>query len=248
MPKNRYWVAVGYPESMIEDWQLKIDDLVQVPFAYCIHDKDVESNSNERKTHVHIILAFSNTTTYKHALEVFQTLGKINYCEPIYNIRNKYDYLIHATKKAISDGKYQYSEAERVTGNNFDIGSYEQISIGDKKRMLTEIKQFQRDNEIDNFYTLSCLIEDNFDSRYWDILDDYSGVLEKRCKGCYFAKVRSIQSNQTQNEQHETHETHEKSCPKCGSSDIKKKGKTASDLQRYVCKECGKSFVEGSTI
>lgn len=243
--KNRYWVAVGYPESMIPDWESRISDLVQVPYAYCIHDKDTDTISNERKSHVHIILAFSNTTTYKHALEVFQTLGVIKYCEPVFNIRHKYDYLIHDTKAAIEAGKHLYAESERITGNNFDIGFYEQISSGEKKAMLKEIKQFQRDNEIDNFYTLSCLVEDNFDYRYSEVLDDFSGILEKRCKGCFFAKNRVICHTETEKQQHEQHE---QTCSECGSTSIKKAGKTASDLQRYQCKDCGKTFSRGNTI
>lgn len=97
--KSKYWTAVLYPESMINNWQDKIYDILQVPFCYCIHDKDTLNDSEEeRKVHVHVVIAFNNTTTYKHALSVFQRLQEsCSYCEQVLNIRYMYDYLIHNT-------------------------------------------------------------------------------------------------------------------------------------------------------
>ena len=36
-----------------QNWQDDIADLVQVPFAYCVHDKDVDEQNEGRKPHVH---------------------------------------------------------------------------------------------------------------------------------------------------------------------------------------------------
>ena len=74
--KARYWCGVLYPENMVDEWQDKIGDLLQLPYAYCIHDKDKDKQGNLRKTHVHLILVFPNTTTYNHALNVYQSLSK----------------------------------------------------------------------------------------------------------------------------------------------------------------------------
>lgn len=73
--KARYWVGVGYPENMRADWQTSIGEVLQLPYEYCIHDKDVDGAQDSRKTHVHIMVAFPNTTTYKAALSVFQGLS-----------------------------------------------------------------------------------------------------------------------------------------------------------------------------
>ena len=93
MSKNKYWTAVLYPENMISTWEQDIGDIVQVPYTYCIHDADLTESEERRKKHVHIILAFPNTTTYKHALSVFQKLSiagfrALNTCEPVINIRH----------------------------------------------------------------------------------------------------------------------------------------------------------------
>ena len=56
--KAKYWCAVLYPESMISDWKESISEILQIPYSYCIHDKDKDGHDGDRKTHVHLILAF----------------------------------------------------------------------------------------------------------------------------------------------------------------------------------------------
>ena len=73
--KARYWWAVLYQENMRPDWRETIDDLLQLPYAYCEHTADKDSKSEHRKDHVHIIVAKSNTTSYKHIMEVFNLLS-----------------------------------------------------------------------------------------------------------------------------------------------------------------------------
>lgn len=38
--KARYWWAVLYQENMRPDWREAIDDLFQLPYAYCEHTAD----------------------------------------------------------------------------------------------------------------------------------------------------------------------------------------------------------------
>ena len=197
--KARYWVGVCYPENMIDDWQDVIAEKLQVPFCYCVHDKDNLSEYNkkkgdntpeeERKTHVHIILAFSNTTTYNHALNTLMTLSKpnckcLNKVEIVRSIRNQYEYLIHNTADSKKKKKYAYDASERITGNNFDVGAYEQISTADKNRMAMEICQLIRDKEIYNFVELFDLVS-YMGIEYFDILKSYSGLFDRMCNGNY---------------------------------------------------------------
>ena len=74
--KAKYWQAIMYPENMIDDWKDRICELFQVPFCYCVHDKDTDKKEEARKEHVHIILAFGNTTTENNALRIFKTIEK----------------------------------------------------------------------------------------------------------------------------------------------------------------------------
>lgn len=36
--KVKLWEGICYPENMRDDWQDEIDDILQVPFAYAVHE------------------------------------------------------------------------------------------------------------------------------------------------------------------------------------------------------------------
>ena len=106
MSDARYWTGVIYPEHLIDDWEELAPTLIQIPFCYIVHDKDnlkdfeedlkifTDMNNDDikneinkfdsefiskaykRKVHIHFILAFNNTTTYKNALSVINTIMK----------------------------------------------------------------------------------------------------------------------------------------------------------------------------
>lgn len=188
--KARYWVGVLYPENMKDGWQETICEDLQIPFAYCVHDKDVDSASNERKTHVHLILVFPNTTTYQHALSVFNLLSSdgctaINTCKAIINIRWMYDYLIHNTEDCRKKKKVLYDPSERILGNLFDIGAYEQVSLAEKNNVAKEMCQLIVDNGITNFADFFLIIAEYEDTIYFETLKTYSGLFERLCKGTW---------------------------------------------------------------
>lgn len=192
--KGKYWTCVCWLDSMVDNWQDEIADLLQIPYCYCIHDKDKTSRDDEdRKTHVHIIIAFSNTTTYNHALKVFKKLmpscAKI---EQVLNIRYMYDYLIHDTESCRKKNKHLYDRSERIEGNNFDIGGFEQISISDKRAMCKNLCDFIINHNIDNFSDFYKIVFDYFDSSYLEVIISYSGLFERLCKGNYLNSTRRL--------------------------------------------------------
>ena len=193
--KARYWSTVVYPENMPDDWKETIGDKLQIPYAYCEHNKDKDKDGNIRKTHAHIILAFGNTTTKNAALKLVQGLtadGKppcTFVIEQVHNIKHAFDYLIHNTEDCKKKKKYQYDSKERVTGNGFDIGSYEQLSVDDKNKMAMQICNLIRDQEIYNFVELFDMVS-GMGMQYFDILKSYSGLFSKMCDGVY-QKVRT---------------------------------------------------------
>nr|CRY96240.1 hypothetical protein [uncultured prokaryote] len=188
--KARYWNGVLYPENMVDDWEDVISDKLQVPYAYCIHDKDLNEDGTKRKTHIHITIVFPNTTTYNHAFDVLNTLSKkdkkaLNKIERAINIRYSYNYLIHDTDTCRKKNKYLYDRAERITGNNFDIGSYEQISVTDKNRMTKELCNVIVENGYTNFADFYMYVISNFDEEYFEILRTYSGLFERLTRGMF---------------------------------------------------------------
>lgn len=258
--KARYWWAVLWLENLPEGWQILLADLIQLPFAYVIHDKDLDKEGENRKPHVHLIIAFPNTTTYKHAMEVFRLLGgdkAVNTCQAIVNIRHAYNYLIHDTDSCRDAGKHQYEASERKVGNGFDIGFYEQVSQADKQAKLREILDFTRDNMITNMAefwdAFSVAYPD--DALAFEVFTGYNSLIDRLCTGNYkalkkqvFTAQKEVFSGEKQPESvamatEKTTDGHGKECFYCGSSNVVKHGKTAGGTQRYSCKDCGARFV-----
>lgn len=197
--KARYWCAVLYPENMRPDWEQVIGDVLGVPYAYCYHDKDMLATykakqeiegHDSRKMHVHCIIAYGNTTTYNAVYNLFLKLSApgrkcLAWVEPVLNVRSMYEYLIHNTETAKKQGKYQYKPSERITGNNFDIGAYEQVSQADKDDMALELAQAIISNNFTNFTVFFKFALDNYGKEYFAIIKTNSGLFERLCKGNY---------------------------------------------------------------
>ena len=191
--KAKYWWAVLYPESMIEGWQEDIDTILQLPYSFCVHDKDKDGHKGDRKIHIHLIIAFNNTTTYKNAISIFQKLmPSCAYIEKVINIRYSYEYLIHNTKDCKKKKKYLSDVSERILGNNFDIGKYEQRSLEEKREDAKELRRYilkyRIENDIDLEFRLSNdeTIDEDLYSRFEDVLLSYSGMVSNAYKSCYF--------------------------------------------------------------
>lgn len=188
--KARYWVGVGYPENMRPDWRDVIGEILQLPYAYCIHDKDKDGDEDDRKVHVHVIIAFPNTTTYKSALSTLQELsdeGKQAFptVKKVNNVRFMYNYLIHDTEDSRKKHKYQYSPRERITGNNFDIGSYEQLSLDEKNSILVELEKRLFEKGYTNYADFFADVMENFSPEYSQVVRGNSGHFSRLTKGLY---------------------------------------------------------------
>lgn len=189
--KARYWTAVLYPESMIENWEMEIGDILQYPYAYCVHDKCVTSDGELRKVHVHVIMAFPNTTTYNYAKSVFEGLGVCNKIERVVSIRNAYDYLIHDTESSRKQGKFLYDQAERVTGNDFDIGAYEQLSVVSKLHIKKELASLIREFHFFNFDDFDSYVANELALEYYQVMCENQGYFNNLVTG-HYKKIRGL--------------------------------------------------------
>lgn len=277
--KQRAWEAVCYPENMRGDWQEEIDGIIQLPYAYAIHDASVTSKGEDRKVHVHILVVWPSPTTGRNALNVFLDLsapGKkcCSTVQPVINVRHAYDYLIHDTDNARKKGKEQYPPEARICGNNFDIGDYEQVSTADRDRIFREYLEILLSGGYTNFVDFIGAIYDKLDDPgYLDVFRSYSSVFERVTRGNYLKCYQSVPVEivssgdvacgyEAQNggvNDANVELNHEKKplsqgsyprnetvkcCPNCGSIDIVKRGKTQAGSQRWLCRDCGKTFTE----
>lgn len=193
---NRVWAAILYPENMIDDWSLKIGDIIMRPFCYCIHDKDFRKDYNspeERKKHIHLMVAFGNNTSENAMFNLVNQLSKDPIDRPCAYFRciavepkYYYNYLIHDTESAKKQGKYQYDPSDRISGNNFDIGILEQLSLDEINDICHELTMFVRTYNFVDFATFQYAVIDNFESpKYEEIARKHHGYFTNLCKGNY---------------------------------------------------------------
>lgn len=198
--KARYWVALMYPENMVDNWEDNISNLLQVPFCYCIHDRDVCSDGSVRKAHVHIMIVWGNTTTYKSALNCFKRLEKAgcsaipnDKIEVVQNVRFMYNYLIHDTDDSRKKCKFLYPASSRISGNGFDIGAFEQLSIIDCERILDELEKILISKPYLNYGSFYRDIKSDpaLDKEYSVIARKNHGFLEALCRGFYLEERKA---------------------------------------------------------
>lgn len=191
--RARYWAVLMYPENLRADWQDVIDEELEVPFCYCVHDKDkytITKDEEDRKKHVHMIIAWNSPTTGKAVQTLVSRLNEqgkngIMPVQPIANMKQKWAYLIHATDKAKAEHKHQYDESERITGNNFDIGAYIQIAESDIKNMRRELSMMIINNQIVS-YSRFYLIVMSMSPEYEDVVSRYSSHFARLCNSVWF--------------------------------------------------------------
>lgn len=235
--KAKYWLAVTYPENMIDDWERRAPDILQVPYAYCIHDKDESGHDGDRKTHVHWMLAFEFTngnTTRKHALTVINLLSKDGrICcpgvEASLNVARSYKYLIHDTETAQADGKHLYDVSERKTGNDFDIDRYITLSTEQKLKMQKDLTDYAVSGkffDIATYYEQAILNDTaKFGTEYYQVFQGINAQIDRICRANYNRRQRRITAIEAPK------------CAICGSTQIMGAYRGA-DGKMWFCADC----------
>lgn len=108
-------------------------------YAYAYHDKDVREDGTLKGPHYHVILITYCTCTLSAVRRWFSGYvqnGKdvtttAQNCTDVFEM---YDYLIHDTLQAKSDGKYQYDASIRVTNDEEyfkanDVSNFDNITL-----------------------------------------------------------------------------------------------------------------------
>jgi predicted RNA-binding Zn-ribbon protein involved in translation (DUF1610 family) len=123
---------------------------------------------------------------------------------------------------------------------------YEQLGTAEKNEMFLQMGEAIREHGFTNYMDFYSFVVDTYeDMNYIEVMRSYSGHFERLTRGNYQKweqEQRGLRPSQAQTHA-DPRENTPKCCPECGSIDIKKKGKTLANTQRWACKDCGKSFV-----
>lgn len=143
--KARYFTFLLYPESIPDDWEIKLEE-IGVPMAISpLHDKDKSSVEGQeyKKSHYHVIYVAKNPVTSDSVrFKIKNLLGKQSLAKVqivSQSMENMYAYLTHETKDAIAKKKYKYDKSDIKLLNNFDIDRYVTLDVEDKDEILNDI-------------------------------------------------------------------------------------------------------------
>ncbi|MDW0111536.1 replication protein [Sporosarcina aquimarina] len=143
--KARYFTFLLYPESIPEDWEMKLES-IGIPIAISpIHDKDLSNAEGQKykKAHYHVIYVARNPVTVESVrLKIKRTLGEKSIAKVqvvVQSMENIYLYLTHESKDAIAKNKRIYDKRDIKLLNNFDIDRYITLDVEDKDDMLNDV-------------------------------------------------------------------------------------------------------------
>ena len=164
--KARYFTFLLYPESIPDDWELKLE-MLGVPMAISpLHDKDKSSVKGQKykKAHYHVLYIAKNPVTADSVRwKIKKTLGEksLAMVQIVLNVENMYVYLTHESKDAIAKKKHVYDKADIKLINNFDIDRYVTLDVEEKTELFNVVVSLVRAYTLQNIFDLYDFIDEN---------------------------------------------------------------------------------------
>lgn len=196
--KARYFTFLLYPESIPEDWEIKLES-IGLPIAVSpLHDKDLSDVEGQKykKAHYHVIYVAKNPVTADSVrYKIKQILGANSIAMVqiiVRGMEGMYLYLTHESKDAIAKKKYVYDKADIKHLNNFDIDRYIVLDEAEKKEIERVILNIIYDNRLENvfdFMDFYHVHKDEYnlpdESNMFSILKSNTGMLKMFFDGAY---------------------------------------------------------------
>lgn len=165
MPKKdtraRVWTFIVYPESAPESWRDVLDGQHVAWVESPLHDKDVNPDGTPKKPHWHIIFFFDNKKNYEQVLKITKNVNA-TIPQKVPSPKGLVRYLIHLDNPE----KYQYRREDIKCHSGADIETYFELSSSSRERVLWDIMQFIRDEEITSYSAFIGYCQDT-DNREW---------------------------------------------------------------------------------
>ncbi|WP_184006862.1 replication protein [Streptococcus dysgalactiae] len=164
--KARYFTFLLYPESIPNDWELKLE-MLGVPMAISpLHDKDKSDVEGQqyKKPHYHVLYIAKNPVTADSVRwKIKKTLGEksLALVQVVLNVENTYLYLTHESKDAIAKKKHVYDRADIKLINNFDIDRYVTLDVEEKGELFNVVVSVIRAYMLENIFDLYDFVEEN---------------------------------------------------------------------------------------
>lgn len=187
--KSRYWTFIAYPESVLEGWQDKLEE-VGLQFAVSpLHDRDLEKcltpedfekpNLVEimgdkyyyKKPHWHILVMYEGPKTYKSFKEEVCDKVKGTIPKKVESLRGMYAYLTH--KNNPEKAQYDFKDIKEYNDFKLELTTAE-ITLIKQKICLKIIEE-----EIIEYSDLLDYYLEIGDNDYWEIASNHTYFFDK---------------------------------------------------------------------
>lgn len=191
--RYRTFCAVGYPESLCEDWIQKLSD-THIPILISpLHEPEEE----EKKEHFHIMLDFAGPHPAEDAKEIFDSVGAVI-------LRNKHGQIDHVADKRgmaryfchldeTEKKKYDISEVTCLSG--FDY-MYLINLPSDRYAAIGEMIDFVQEYNILSFAQLVIYSRQNKEDWYRSLCDNSAFFMKEFIKS-YFWEQNVLAKNES---------------------------------------------------
>lgn len=204
--KARYFTFLLYPESIPDDWELKLETL-GVPIAISpLHDKDKSNVEGQqyKKPHYHVIYIAKNPVTADSVRwKIKKLLGEnsLAMVQVALNVENTYLYLTHESKDAIAKKKHVYDKANIKLINNFDIDRYVTLDVEEKAEIFNVVVSLIRAYTLQNIFDLYDFIDENGEvygltiKLVNEVISGKTGFMKLLFDGAYQRGKRKVNQN-----------------------------------------------------
>jgi hypothetical protein len=195
VPDCPYNGAEGYGQAP-NDW---IEQLINtgLPFVVSpLHDKDVNPDETPKKPHWHVIISWNNTTTYRSARVIAQTILCCPLPQLLKAVEGAYRYLTHQDNPE----KYQYSEIPKCyNGWKRPLDNNAITAIKAEIRKLVYLENCVEYGEL---VAVCTQISDE----YFDVVSNNTYFFDKLCSSFRHNPLRTLYrvSNEFEGEERET--------------------------------------------
>lgn len=166
--KSRTFVFLAYGDENIQKAKDELNEDL-MPFAFIIHDKDVNEVGEEKTIHAHFMVDYGNNTTLNHMKKCYSHIAANGVIFPVFKAREHYDYLWHDQRLEKAKGKHVYPKSDIQHYNGFDYDELTDWTESQKMLLMDSIMAYANDNSI---YEYAGLLE---------FLSKYDRALYKFC-------------------------------------------------------------------
>lgn len=92
--RTRNYATVVYPESAPENWLIILEQLFVPCLISPLHDRDVNSTGEPKKSHYHVLFMFDCVKTKEQVKVIIEQIGGVG-CEAVNSLRGYARYLLH---------------------------------------------------------------------------------------------------------------------------------------------------------